>query len=472
MKKIVKVLLMAFSVCATSAFAVVTSGCDIKQKIDELRCEHVLIDGEVTKEPTCTEEGEMIKECTLCSYTETVALESFGHIEVVIPAVASTCTTSGKTEGKQCGVCGDILEAQTVVTPKGHSPLVIEAVAPTCTDEGKKEGYRCSDCGIVLVEQETIPAKGHSPVVDEAIASTCTTTGLTEGSHCGDCGEILVAQKQTDVKAHAVTQTGSYEATCEAPAFSGGLKCENCDYVESGEYVGEALGHILPDLWTQVKAPTCTEEGEEKRVCSRDNCEYIENRVIPALGHTETSVTVAPTCSEQGYTTYTCSVCGNVENRDLLNALGHSDDDGVIITLATCAVEGEMKFTCTTCNREYTVSIPTVAHKFENGTCTVCGIDEQQLFTFTVIVTDAGGGVMGSYTSTATKGSSWAEWVASTNFEIAHGGAPIVTNNNLVRCPGGDNYYLKEAAGYNSRSITADEIIQENTVYYFVSKSP
>ena len=51
MKKSVKLLITAFSVCATSAFAVVTSGCDIKQTINELRCEHVLIDGEVTKEP-------------------------------------------------------------------------------------------------------------------------------------------------------------------------------------------------------------------------------------------------------------------------------------------------------------------------------------------------------------------------------------------------------------------------------------
>jgi hypothetical protein len=44
-----------------------------------------------------------------------------------------------------------------------------------------------------------------------------------------------------------------------------------------------ALGHNWSD-WEVTEEPTCCEEGEEKRVCERDNCEAYETRPIPELG--------------------------------------------------------------------------------------------------------------------------------------------------------------------------------------------
>ena len=351
MKRKFKTLITAFAVCSVSAFAVMASGCNgLKESINELRCDHVMVDGEVTKEPTCQEEGEMLKECTLCTYTETETLDKLKHAVVILKAVSPSCTKSGLTEGQKCADCDEILVAQKVIAPTGHKV-----------------------------------------VIDNAVEPTCSTVGKTEGSHCENCDTVFVEQKDVPMLEHVLKETEAYSATCEETGFTGGTKCENCDYATEGE-------------------------------------------IIPALDH--------------------------------------SYDDGVVTTEATCEVDGEKSYTCATCEGTKIEAILATGHTFENGTCTVCGIDEQQLISFTVIVTDGSGEVMSSYTSTATKGSSWAEWVASTNFEIAYGGAPIVTDNNLVCCPGGDRYYLKEVAGYNGRSITADEIIQENTVYYFSSKSP
>lgn len=76
--------------------------------------------------------------------------------------------------------------------------------------------------------------------------------------------------------------------------------------------------------WTETSAPTCTEAGVETRVCA-DDAEHTEARAVEALGHSYTngvcircganggenhthayaSVLTAPTCSEEGYTTYT-----------------------------------------------------------------------------------------------------------------------------------------------------------------------
>ena len=66
--------------------------------------------------------------------------------------------------------------------------------------------------------------------------------------------------------------------------------------------------------WTQTKAPTCTEPGTETRTCS---CGATETRAVNALGHTWQET--APTCTEAG--SKTCKVCGKKESGAA--ALGH-----------------------------------------------------------------------------------------------------------------------------------------------------
>lgn len=146
-----------------------------------------------------------------------------GHTVETIPAVAATCTETGLTEGKQCSVCGTVLQQQTVVPTishyyvdgyctmcgakedicKGnHTEVTLPAVEATCTETGLTEGKKCSVCGTVLVEQEVIPALGHTEVTTAAVDPTCAKTGLTEGKKCSVCGEILVAQQTIAKIAH------------------------------------------------------------------------------------------------------------------------------------------------------------------------------------------------------------------------------------------------------------------------------
>ena len=75
-----------------------------------------------------------------------------------------------------------------------------EAVEATCTTAGKTAGKHCSVCNEVLVAQEEVAAKGHTEVVDEAVEATCTETGLTAGKHCSVCNEVLVAQEEVAAK--------------------------------------------------------------------------------------------------------------------------------------------------------------------------------------------------------------------------------------------------------------------------------
>ena len=73
------------------------------------------------------------------------------------------------------------------------------------------------------------------------------------------------------------------------------------------------LGHDLPVGWTVHTPATCVAEGEERRTCQRDNCNYFEQQVIPALnpiiGHTPNNIWVRTGFYPQQETSRFCSVC-------------------------------------------------------------------------------------------------------------------------------------------------------------------
>ena len=121
-------------------------------------------DAIIVKEATCNAEGISQIRCTECGeIVKTVEIPKTNkHVESVIPAVESSCTEKGLTEGKMCSVCGVILVAQQEVALQAHVEEILSGVAVGCEVDGKTEGKACSVCGTILVEQSVIPAPGHS----------------------------------------------------------------------------------------------------------------------------------------------------------------------------------------------------------------------------------------------------------------------------------------------------------------------
>ena len=67
--------------------------------------------------------------------------------------------------------------------------------------------------------------------------------------------------------------------------------------------------------------------------------------------HSYTSAVTAPTCDKAGYTTYTCSGCGDTYVADEKASLGHSYTESV--TAPTCDKKGYTTFTCSECAYTY-----------------------------------------------------------------------------------------------------------------------
>ena len=108
-----------------------------------------------------------------------------------------------------------------------------------------------------------------------------------------------------------------------------------------------------------MTAPTCTEKGYTTYTCTTCGDHYTADEVA-ALGHDYEAVVTAPTCTEDGYTTYTCRNCGDRRTGHVVSALGHSYE---------CTENGNDRiYTCTRCGDTYTEAIlPTVEVKLQPG---------------------------------------------------------------------------------------------------------
>ena len=81
---------------------------------------------------------------------------------------------------------------------------------------------------------------------------------------------------------------------------------------------------------------------------------------VSGCKHTEeTTVETAPTCTEQGYTTYYCADCGQeLYIEDYVAELGHSYQS--VVTAPTFTTQGYTTHTCTRCGDSYVDSYTTV----------------------------------------------------------------------------------------------------------------
>ncbi len=307
---------------------------------------------------TCTKGGVYYLSCACGEHgTKTFPVPALGHIEVIDAAVAPTCTTAGKTEGKHCSRCSVVFTKQEIVPATGHdwdeskwisdqqshwhkcknceakngevahTSVNSGGQAPTCTQPGFAAGKKCSVCDKVLLAQgDVLPAKGHTEVIDAAVAATCTKTGLTEGKHCSVCNAILTKQEIVQAKGHTEVIDKAVAATCTTAGKTEGKHCSVCNAVLVAQETINKLEHQY-NIIISSTAPTCKKEGKIVYKCTRCDATKTEIDPIDPEAHLyETIPAVAATCTEKGKTEGKhCPLCNKVfVEQTETPAMGHS----------------------------------------------------------------------------------------------------------------------------------------------------
>ena len=287
------------------------------------------------------------------------------HKYILLDSTKAGCTTLGY-DRYLCTECGKI-EKRDYVDSLGHAWQGIVIRDATCETDGKLLEL-CSRCG--QMKQTATPKGEHSYEV-YTVAATCTSPGYTvrECSVCDDRHiEDITPAIPHDYKAHVI------EATCDAEGKTI-HRCDGCGSSFVTDYTSP-LGHSW-DKGTLVTNATCTGEGVMEYRCTR--CGYHRLDADPAdghipgapatctdpqlctrcgavlekaLGHDYKSEVTAPTCTEMGYTTNTCSRCGDTNKSDYTEPAGHKPGEWIIDKEPTTDSEGGKHKECTVCGEK------------------------------------------------------------------------------------------------------------------------
>ena len=297
---------------------------------------HVKGTGYVTKEETCTENGVMTYDCTVCG-KKAIATTVIDNITGHDFSGDYVLHVDGKdgTHYRKCLRCDAYGLGTTENDCEAHkwdtnadnvvNALDGEVVTPaTCTTPGLRK-YSCSLCDATYTE--AIPATGHQNVKKTAakdVTNICGGDGNAAFWTCSDCGKIYKDEALTDELADTTDAdndgipdaletkgpdhdfTGAYVS---ASAGENGKHYRQCTrFAQCGAY-----GPEEPHTWGDpaVTDATCLKTGKKVYTCT-SGCGQTYEEVIEKAAHSMTKIpAVAPECGKAGNNEYySCSTCG------------------------------------------------------------------------------------------------------------------------------------------------------------------
>lgn len=138
-----------------------------------------------------------------------------------------------------------------------------------------------------------------SNTTDGSTTEDSTTDGATDGT----------TEPETETHVHSF---GEWSTTKEATCTEKGEQERVCSCGEKETQSVNIIAHAFGE-WTTVKEPTCTEDGLKQRFCAE--CNYTESQSIDAKGHTkEILAKEDATCISYGIKEgFRCTTCGYYE---------------------------------------------------------------------------------------------------------------------------------------------------------------
>ena len=308
-----------------------------------------------TTAATCTDTGKTEYTCTVCGQTKTTILKALGHKYETVSTDDATCTTP-KTVHKECSRCHDKKD-ETSGEALGHNWRTSSdknsktctrcktththtwdegkySVEPTCKDAGKKL-FTCTDCG----DTKTVAVKslGHDYKLVSTDPATCTTPAINHYA-CSRC-EDKVDQEDKDHPALGHDWKKNDDGT---------VTCQRCGQTHEHKWDTEVIRNV-----------SCTEDGLTRYTCSVCGDTYDET--VKATGHTwgyKVTGTNKSVCE--------CKVCGYTKEH---NFSIFSDKDSEK-KAPTCTKAGMVVATCVDCGRRrwvYDETRPALGHDWKDN---------------------------------------------------------------------------------------------------------
>ena len=226
-----------------------------------------------------------------------------------------------------------------------------ERYAPSCTQNGYTR-HVCATCGSEYTDSY-VNAKGHN-YGSTVVAPTCTDEGYTLFV-CKTCGSSYKGNLVSPT-GHTYKKADSAQPTCE----NGGYTLYKCSCGEQYYEYSAALGHKFSEKTVE---PTEKTQGYTQYTCGVCGYKTYDNYKDP-LGHSFETEVVAPTCESGGYTVHKCSLCNESYTDNETDALGH-DYKRELKNQAACVKAGAVTLTCSRCAKSYDEEIPATGHSYQ-----------------------------------------------------------------------------------------------------------
>lgn len=273
--------------------------------------------------------------------------------------------------------------------------------------------------GFSNLENLELPDKleslGEGSLEGTALKSVTIPEGMSVGdgavSQCNSLSEVYVYN--TSIPVASLQDSGICEESSKVTVFGyiGSTAEEFADANENlifcGAPVGSELGHDWETEWSTDVLPTCTETGtmsihctrcisvsEERDLmvmnhswglvvvtknatctedglksyyCTRENCDAVQETVIPAYNHKYAVYTANnnATCTQNGTETAYCTACKEPNTREIAGSMLPHDYGEWKTRIAVSCTEDGLEFAiCSGCKAEITRTVSSTGHIF------------------------------------------------------------------------------------------------------------
>jgi len=365
--------------------------------------------------PTCLTAGYTTYTCSACGYTyDAEGDPAPGHNFAETDYKAATCLEAGNEAYKHCSACDKYFAADAatdsaegltdassfVIPASGHSFLAaVEANEASCLADGNHAHKQCKNCELWFAENALtdstegksdttffdIHATGHSfGEVVPSVPTSCVAKGNHAHKQCENC-ELWFAENADSNAAIGNASASAFDIAQLPHSYTGDINNDGNDANSTHSYKCvngcEGYGNPTAHIWNsgEVTADSsCTETGIMTYTCTTTGCGGTYTAEIAlkphtlgpeadcthaqectvchtvleaAEGHNHIPVITPATCLAGGFTTHTCSRCGDTYTDNEVGAAGHTFAETITALPATCESEGyDAHKQCTACN--------------------------------------------------------------------------------------------------------------------------